>query len=77
MATAAARGGEGAAAARDEEGRRWLRVARVGYDAGTWWGGGSGGGASWGRGGGGKLLVIKVLLLIKYRSKALALGEHM
>jgi hypothetical protein len=25
----------------------------------------------------GKLLVIKVLLLIKYRSKALALGEHM
>jgi hypothetical protein len=25
----------------------------------------------------GKLLVIKVLLLIKYRSKALTLGEHM
>jgi hypothetical protein len=25
----------------------------------------------------GKLLVIKVLLLIKYRSKALALDEHM
>jgi hypothetical protein len=25
----------------------------------------------------GKLLVVKVLLLIKYRSKALALGEHM
>jgi hypothetical protein len=25
----------------------------------------------------GKLLAIKVLLLIKYRSKALALGEHM
>jgi hypothetical protein len=25
----------------------------------------------------GKLLVIKVLLLIKYRSKALALSEHM
>jgi hypothetical protein len=25
----------------------------------------------------GKLLVIRVLLLIKYRSKALTLGEHM
>jgi hypothetical protein len=25
----------------------------------------------------GKLLVIKVLLLIKYKSKALTLGEHM
>jgi hypothetical protein len=25
----------------------------------------------------GKLLVIKVLLLIKYRSKVLTLGEHM